>query len=179
MKKNYFLFMIAFLVGTLLLGCGSKEKATVNLADNNSKATEFELIANAKNLPLNFDDIAFKRKETPLFSYLVKKVENQSEYEDVWELYGFENEKPSADFGNEDVVFVGLQESGSCPYEIKDIESNSESKTLLISLLSPDGNCTADASPRTFVIKMDKKTSEKLENVSIIASGLETTIPFD
>lgn len=177
MKRAY-LFVLAFLVGSILLGCGEEEKTKVDLADNNNKASEFELIASEKNLPSNFDDIAFERKEVPFFRYLVKKVENQPEYEDIWKLYGFENEIPSVDFNKKAIVFVGLQESGSCPYEIKNVELDAEYNTLLIFLLEPDWECTADATPRTFVINLNKDTSKVIENVRIIESGLETNVPF-
>ena len=50
-------------------------------------------IASEKTLPSNFHEIAFERETTPLFQFLVRKAVNQSEFEQTWSLYGFEDKK--------------------------------------------------------------------------------------
>ncbi|MDN4607025.1 hypothetical protein [Sporosarcina highlanderae] len=176
--KRIYMFVFAILVSTLLIGCGAEDKTSGNLADDSNQVIEFEIIASAKALPSNFNDLAFERKETPFFQYLVKKVENHSEYGDIWSLYEFENAKPNVDFNKKAVVFVGVHESGSCPYKINNVELNS-GKTISVSLFEPDGACDASATPRTFVLKIDKEVSKEIKKVSIVQSGVETVIPFE
>ncbi|KAB2336228.1 hypothetical protein F7731_12080 [Cytobacillus depressus] len=177
--KRIFLFVIAFLVIASLMGCDTNDKNTTNLSDEGGQAIEFKLIASEKNLPSNFDDIAFERKETPHFQYLVKKVENQSEYEDMWNLYGFENEIPNVDFNKKATFFVGVHESGSCPYKINNVELSSDNKTMTLPLKEPGGACNSDATPRTFVIQIDKEISKEIGNVVIVQSRVGTNVPFE
>lgn len=105
----------------------------------------------------------FQRKDTPLFQYLVKKVFNLSEFEDAWNLYGFENKAPEIDFNGKAVFFIGVYESGSCPYKIKDIKQNNDNKTMIVSLMKPEGAYTSDATPRTFVIQINKELSKDIK----------------
>lgn len=128
-------------------------------------------------MPTNFYDIAFKRDTTPLYKYLVRKSVNKSELDQIWSLYGLEQEIPDVDF-NESVVFFIFTEGG-CPFEIKDITFNSENNTLNVPLSVPDGNCTLMETPRTIVIKIEKELSEKIKTITIVESYTETTVPFE
>lgn len=42
-----------------------------------------------------------------------------------------------------------------------------------------DGDCTSDATPRTFVIKGDKDISKDIKKVVITQSGTETEVPIE
>lgn len=170
--KNYkpFIFLVLLLSLSLLFGCSNVTK---------ENRVNFDLIASEKTLPSNFHDIAFERQETPSFQYLVKKITNQSDFEDTWHLYAFENKAPSIDFNENIVFFIGVQESGSCPYTLKNIKRSSDNKTMTVPLIGPDGDCTADATPRTFVIQIDKEISKEIENVVIVQSRVETSIPIE
>lgn len=165
-----FLALAVFLSLLFVFGCSN------NAEDNQ---INFGLIASKKSLPTDFDEMAFKRDTTPSFQYLVKKVVNQSEFEETWNIYGFENKTPNVDFNEKDVIFIGVQESGSCSYKIKSIELNSDNKAITVPLSQLDGACTSDATPRTFVIEVNKEVSRDLKSVVIVQSGAETTIPID
>ncbi|MBA2175432.1 hypothetical protein H0266_11050 [Halobacillus locisalis] len=138
-----------------------------------------EVIASEKTWPPNFNEVAFKREETPYFRFLVDKAMDQSEFEQIWKSYGFKGERPTVDFEQNGVVFIGVQESGSCPYEIQNIDFASASKTISTSLKSSGGTCTSDATPRTFVLEVEKDKLQKVENVLIDQSRVETTVPFE
>lgn len=165
-----FIAFSVFLTLLFLLGCSN------HLVDDQ---INFGLIASEKSLPTDFDEVAFKRETTPYFQYLVKKVVNQSELEDTWYLYGFENKIPKVDFSKQDVFFIGVLESGSCPYKIKSIELNLDNNAIKVPLSQSDSACTSDATPRTFVIEVNKEVSRDLKNVIIVQSGAETTILID
>lgn len=137
----------------------------------------FDLVASEKTLPANMYELAFQREETPHYQYLVRMADNQSDFEDFWSLYGFEKQAPELDFNEKNVFFIGLHESGSCPSEIEKVKPNADNTTITIA--HPDGPCTADATPRTFVIQIDKEESKNIESLIIVEGGTETTVPLE
>lgn len=162
--------LAVFLSLLFIFGCS-------NDAEDSQK--NFGLVASEKTLPTNFHEIAFERDTTPYFQYLIEKAVNQSEFAEMWDIYGFENQSPHVDFNKKDVLFIGVQESGSCPYEIKKIDLGSNKKDMTVPLSTPDGACTSDATPRTFVIELNKEVSTDLKNVVIIENGAVTIVPID
>ncbi len=153
----------------LLTGCGNSA--------NNAES----VIASEKTLPSDFFEIAFERERAPYFQYMVRKAVEGSEFEQNWDLYRFEGELPSVDFEEKDVLFLGVQESGSCPYELESVEWSADNITMTIPLTEPEGDadCTSDATPRTFVIELDKEQSGEMENLVIVQSGIATNVPFE
>ncbi|MBT2661687.1 hypothetical protein [Bacillus sp. ISL-45] len=151
----------------LLYGCS-------NDPENNQQ--NFDIVASEKNLPANMHELAFQREETPRYQYLVRMSDNQADFENFWSLYGFKKQAPEIDFKTKSVFFIGVYESGSCPSEIENVESNADNTTITIA--HPDGNCTADATPRTFVIQIDKEEAKNLESVIIVEGGTETSVPL-
>ncbi|MBD8067820.1 hypothetical protein [Bacillus sp. PS06] len=159
------LFSIVLLILVVLSGCSNED-------------TNFKLIASEKTLPTNFYEIAFERTSPPLYHYLIDKVTNQKDFEDKWKEFGFESDIPSENLDDKIVFFIGLQESGSCPYDLETIEISSDYKTLTLPLSEPTGNCTADATPRTFVIEFGYEEGKNIEKVIIVQSEIETNIPI-
>ncbi|WP_177167321.1 hypothetical protein [Salinibacillus kushneri] len=51
--------------------------------------------------------------------------------------------------------------------------------TVPMSYLERQDECTTDATPRTFVIQIDKEMSKKVESVVLVQSGVEKNIPFE
>lgn len=170
-------FMLVFVMVVLLVGCGKEDGD--DSPDDQYDTIEFDVIASEKSLPDNFHETSFAREESPLFQYLIKKADNQADYEDIWNLYGLENDIPNVDFDRHSIIFVGVQESGSCPTEIKDLAISAENSTLAIFLLDPDGDCNADATPRSFVVKVEKAVIEEVDKVRMIESREETNIPLE
>lgn len=166
MTINKSLFALTLFLLLLLFGCSN---------DTNDSG----VIASEKTLPSNFHEVAFERETTPLFQFLIRKAVNQSEFEQTWNLYGFEDKIPNVSFHEKDVFFIGVHESGSCPYKVKNVELSSDNNTMTVPLSEPDGACTSDATPRTFVIQIDKEVSKGIENVVIVQNRVETNVPFE
>ncbi|RLQ90064.1 hypothetical protein [Planomicrobium sp. Y74] len=154
------------LMALLLTGCNS--------GANNTES----VIASEKTLPSNTDEIAFQRETTPRFHFMARRAVDQSQFEQTWDMYGFKGEKPNVDFEGKDILFIGVHESGTCALEVGNIEWFNDN-TMQIPLTEPDCACTADATPRTFVIEVDKEKSSELENLVIVQSGIATTVPFE
>lgn len=154
MKTTNLLLLLALFSSLLWLsGCSDEAK---------NKLENYNLIASEKNLPENFYEIAFQRKDTahsPKYEYLVRKADNESDFEDLWKLYNFKKHAPELDFNDKSVFFIGVIESGS--------------------LIGSEGLCTDDISPRTFVIQMDKEKSKDVETVTIVENEAETSVPLD
>ena len=153
----------------LLFGCSNDGEENV----------KFNVLASEKRLPANFDKIAYERFTVPSFKYLVKKAINQSEFEENWDLFGLEQPFPDVDFNEDVVFFIGLRESGSCESEIKNLQFVSKENKLIIPISGPDGACTADASPKTFVIELEQELSYNINELIIVQSNVETTVPFN
>lgn len=162
MKKLVLLFVL-FMPLSLVFGCSSDDK-------NNQ--FNFDLIASEKTLPIHFNEVAFEGQ------YLVTKAVNSSEFDEGWNLFSFENKAPNVDFNEKVIYFIGLYESGSCPYKIRNVKQNDDGKAITVSLSEPNGACTADATPRTFVIQMDKEKAKHIDSVFIVQSGVETSVPI-
>lgn len=173
MKKFKFIMPFVLLLSLLFLFSCSKEE---NEDENHIK---FNLIASEKTLPANFNDLAYKRDTSPSYQYLARKVVNSSEFEETWDLFEFKSKKPEVDFNEKDIIFIGVQESGSCPFEVDEIEVSTDNKTIAVQLSIPDGACTADATPRTFAVEIDKEMSSAIENIVMVEGKTETKIPMN
>ncbi|KOS67786.1 hypothetical protein AEA09_03915 [Lysinibacillus contaminans] len=137
---------------------------------------DFGLIASEKTLPDSFYDVS-----SGGLDYMVRKSINQSEFEEAWNFYRFENKTPKVDLDKKDIIFIGTVESNSCPYEIdnENMELSPVNKAIKLTLPKQYGACFLAATPRTFVIEIDKETSKDIKNLVIIdESGEETIIPF-
>ncbi|SET90017.1 hypothetical protein SAMN05421676_11086 [Salinibacillus kushneri] len=111
MKISKSLLALALLLSLLLFGCSNDTNDTKQSNTENEQIYE-GLVASEKTLPTNFHEIAFERETTPLFQYLVRKEVNQSEFEQTWNLYGFENKIPNVNFTEKDVFsleFMSLE----------------------------------------------------------------------
>lgn len=166
MRISKVIFVLFLFLSLLLTACGN--------GANNAES----VIAGEKALPSDFDEMAFQRETSPRFQYMAKRAVDQSQFEQTWDLYGFEGEMPSVDFEGKDVLFIGVHESGTCALEVGDIEWFNDN-TMQVPVIEPDQACTADATPRTFVIEVDKEKSSELENLVIVQSGISTTVPFE
>ncbi|WP_433748284.1 hypothetical protein [Falsibacillus pallidus] len=170
-KSRKLLFCLTMLLSFLFIfGCSN---------GLNKNHIPFKLIASEKTWPSNFRETAFERKETPYYWYLVKRIQNQTDYEKTWEHFAFKDKAPTIDFKKNDAIFIGVEESGSCPSKIEFIKKSPDNKTLTIPLTTKGGDCTADASPRSFVIQIDKKISNKVKSVTMEESRIKTEIPIE
>ncbi|WP_139785662.1 hypothetical protein [Cytobacillus gottheilii] len=152
-----------------MIGCSTEDESETLEAPQ----INYKLATTEKTLPANFHEIAFEREEPPAFQYLVKAAYNSVEFEQFWNLFDFEKKIPKVDFESKNVIFVGLHES-SCPYHIENISD--EQNTLAITVDTNEDTCDDVASPRAFVIEVDKGTTASLQEVMIAESGIRTMV---
>ena len=107
----------------------------------------------------------------------MKKVDTQTQYQEVWSLFNLEQQIPKVDFEAKDIYFIGVHESGSCSYELEKMSIEDEVMNLHVS--EPKGNCTFDAKPRTFVIEVEKESSSDVKNILFVHSNGETTVSIN
>lgn len=156
---NFFTIILALF---FLVGCSDSKE---------SKLIEYGLIASEKTLPESVGD----------FNYIIRKSNNKSEYEETWNYYRFDKELPNIDLTLKDIIFIGLEESSSCPYEIsnENIGMSSNNKEMKVTLPKQYGACFTDATPRTIVIEIDKVASKNIKHVMVVnENGEETSVPY-
>ncbi|WP_078548723.1 hypothetical protein [Litchfieldia alkalitelluris] len=127
-----------------------------------------KLIETEKSLPLQFYEIADVPEQPPNILSIVTKATEQDTYEQNWDFYQLTKNIPTVEFDKSDVYFIGVQESGSCPYEVETIKVNDLKKELVIYLYRSGDTCNADATPRTFVVEVAKDISTTMETAQIV-----------
>ena len=149
-------FMIALLVVGMLLGC---ERNAIQDDDN---VIDSELIITEKVLPEDFYEIADQ-------GMLVKKVTNQEDFIAQWEYYGLTESHVEIDWDNKIAIFLGIFESGSCPFTFNYAALSEENTELLIHIeTDSEGPCTDDATPRTMVVVVDADQLSDVNHIEII-----------
>lgn len=151
MKIKLFLVvaMTMFVMGIALIGCGT----------SNVNAVSSKLIASEKTGPLDFFELA----EQGVLAY---KISNQEEYITQWQNFRLKEDPIDIDWNNQTVIFLGLIESGTCPFQFENVELKNDKTEIIFQFKEETANaCTDDATPRTIVIVMD---SNELNNVSVL-----------
>jgi len=180
-KKVYFLLVMVFVIS----GCGtsrqdlniSKPPVQENETDHTRKIN-VNLLTSEKKLPPDFEEAAFKRQTVPYYQYLVTKAEDQTEYTRLWSYFQLTQSDFSVNFAENDVLFIGVRESGTCPYDLGDVRMNAEGTELTIPLLGQGEVCTADATPKTFVFEVTKEEGKRIEDLIIEEGSTKTAVPF-
>lgn len=177
---------IGFLIGILILliGCGSESDSekVVMQGDEETVKNIAEVIFTEKSQPDDFHEIGFHREESPGYTYLIKEATEQEQYEELWTYFRLQEEAPKVDMVKNNVMFFSLEESGTCPFDLKgkDIQLNPATKMLEVEVSyanSTDGACTTDATPRTFVLEVTKEANS-FKNALIYDEGTETQVPI-
>lgn len=137
-----------------------------------------KLLASGNMLPADFGETAFRREIVPHYEYMATKTTDEALYEKAWNYYGFEQQRPDVNFEEHEAYFIGVRESGTCPYELGEVSLRKDGAALVVMLAGQAGYCTADARPRTFVIEVDKQQSKAIREVVMIESGTETVVPL-
>ncbi|CAM3041695.1 hypothetical protein FITA111629_00100 [Filibacter tadaridae] len=148
-------------------GCNPKEDKEI---------LEPGLISSEKSLPLSFEQMASEHDQE---KYVVERVKNKKDYRKMWNKFQMKEELVDIDTEAKDVLFIGLFESSSCSYDINDTFANSEKNELEVNLSSKSGNCTADASPRNFVLTLDKSVSNELSTVVLVDGVQRISLPIN
>lgn len=179
MKKIVLYLLISFLV---LTGCGNviEPVGEVNQEEIHEVDSDpVKIVASEKRLPDAFNELSFRREEVPHYNYLVRMADNQVTFEEVWNLFNMSEVMPKVDFETKNVIFLGVSESGSCPYRNKDIIIEWDHEEMKIQLIDSTEMCTADATPRTVVIEVDKESSGELQTVTILEGNVSTQVPIN
>ena len=159
-----------FVLILLLVGCNKNVVTTQGSPP--LEQVKFDLLTTEKTLPNNFEKIAY---QDGYQTFLVRKTMDQAGLEQTWRLFGLQEEKPKVDFDKNIVFFIGVHESGSCPLEIKRVDLNPEHTSMTIPLTASATICTADATPRTFVIQLEKNLTENIKDLVIN----DATVPIE
>lgn len=163
---------VFFMMGVVFImaGCTSDKS---NKGETESEMAQ--LVASEKTLPSNFESLSNQSEPKGIQAELVK---TQDVYEDSWKEFQLEGSIPEIDFKTNDVLFVGMTESGSCPHILDSLKTNIEESQLVITFEPLEDVCTADLSPRNFVIAVDKKLSSKLTSFRIVTEQKEIEVPI-
>ncbi|WP_313800807.1 hypothetical protein [Cytobacillus sp.] len=147
-------------------GCESKEGL-----DHNAR-----LIASEKRIPLSFDQMS-RIDQKSNSKFVIMRIKNNEDYQKMWDTFQFKQDLKEVDLDKKDVIFLGLYESSSCPYSIKEINPAEKSKLTII-FSDIEGNCTVDESPRSFVMAIDKKFSMNIEEVLLVQGKQKIVLPI-
>lgn len=163
MKKFNLLAFLFYIF--VIFGCAPKEEAEV-------EHVESSIIASGQSLPEHFEELATEQK------VMVVRVKNEEDYEEVWKAFQITEELSRIDMEEKDVLFMGLFESSSCPYTISNVVAHPEKQQLEVSITSKDGDCTADHSPRNFVLALDQQTSAELSTLILHLNAETISLPI-
>ncbi|MED3550136.1 hypothetical protein [Cytobacillus praedii] len=164
MKKLLLIVFSGFLV--FVSGCESKEGLDINSS----------IVASEKSLPVAFDQMSTIDKKSNI-KYIVLRVKNNEDYQEMWDTFQFKQDLKEVDLEKSDVIFLGLYESSSCPYSIKEIDTAEKSKVNIV-FSDIEGSCTADESPRSFVIAIDKTSSNNIAEVALVQDKQKIVLPI-
>lgn len=161
--------LLAFLFSVFVIfGCVPKEEAEVEYVESS-------IIASGQSLPEHFEEFATERNHEKLMAVRAK---NEQDYEEVWKAFQITEELSRIDMEEKDVLFMGLFESSSCPYTISNVVAHPEKQQLEVSITSKGGDCTADHSPRNFVLALDQQTSAELSTLILHLNAETISLPI-
>ncbi|MER3457061.1 MAG: hypothetical protein C4303_00735 [candidate division GAL15 bacterium] len=111
----------------------------------------FRVVATEKTLPADFFSIAPK-------DVLIRVATDQDKLQELWSYFGLQVQVPSVRWDREVILLLGTGESSTCPFRVGEITFDGASGRLRIRLDRPTGPgmCTADFSPRTFVLALPR-----------------------
>ncbi|MDQ0112137.1 hypothetical protein [Paenibacillus harenae] len=178
--------VILIMTAMIMAGCASNntnKNETIVQTDEPKRAVEgtsiaTRLVASEKVLPADFNEASFRREIVPHYEYMATKATDEAQYMKAWSYYGFKQQQPEVNVEQNDAYFIGVHESGTCPYELGEVSVRSEGTALVVMLAGQTGYCTADATPRTYVIELNKQQSKAIREVVIIESETETVVPL-
>lgn len=168
MKKLAIMIHLSLLI--ILFGCRGEE------VPEEVKGESFmnQLVASEQSLPADFHEIAFVHEFTP---YLVQVAKNQDDLNQLWNSYKLTGSIPEVDMASQNVFFMGLTESSSCPKELKDIFVVTDPQALILEFKPSPSVCTSDEVPRNYVFTLDKETSDSFTEITYRRNQFEIQVP--
>ncbi|WP_276351899.1 hypothetical protein [Cohnella caldifontis] len=143
-----------------------------------AQAIPSDLLASEKTLPPDFDRIAFTRPTVPHYEYVVSRADDEQGMKRLWSDFGLATKVPTVDFEHKRVYFIGVRESGTCPYRLAGPSLSPEGTSLIFGLTGAEGVCTADATPRTFVVAADHSDVEDVTEAVLAEGETVTSVPI-
>ncbi len=126
-----------------------------------------------KTLPEDF----YERAENGM---LVFGALDGESFDALREEYRLSGAAAEVDWDRQGVLFLGVFESGSCPLHFVSARLSEEEDGLIVRLAVEDDSvpCTDDATPRTFVLGVDRAVVSGLRTVSLEDyHGSSPTVP--
>lgn len=168
MERILNLIMLVALLSGCSIGAGEDETESNEIA---------EVIATEKTFP------SATRESAPDVSFLIEQATNQEQYRKLWKQFDFQESAPNVNFDEKNVLFFYLTEPDSCPRNLsgKDIQVNPNTEALNIELstvIDTDAGCTADSTPRTFVIEITQNVGP-FDNAVVYFIDGEYTVPIN
>lgn len=140
--------VVATIASVMLAGCSGAK------IDNEVSA---RLVKTAKTMPEDVDN-----------QLMADSAMTEEEFARLWTRYGYEDELPQVDFDEQEVHFFGLVESSNCPLKYEGLGMEDEGETLILHLNLGSSACTDDATPRSYVVRLDKTLGERIERVGAV-----------
>lgn len=166
-RKYILLTILLFFIGHITIACGDSDQENALLVSSEDIITE-------KTFPAHFHEQAEQ-------GVMIDKAIDQETFDELWKDFRLTEHPPEVEWNQQVAIFLGIYESGTCPYDISKMELNAE-KTNLSIHLDIDSEmmaCTDDATPRTFVIVVHQ---DDLSDVSVVQirnyDGLEPSIEW-
>ena len=165
--------LLTILLFIILVGCNSSEGDEELIISSDSSEGDVQLIIpsniieSMKTAPNDFYNQSDER-------VIVKKVTNQNDFNNAWSEFELEGSPNVIDWSSKATIFLAITESGSCPFQFKEVELYAIKTDMIIHLekQSKGGSCTDVITPRTIIIEVDKDDVSGIVNVEIF--GVET-----
>ncbi|MCP3026476.1 hypothetical protein [Halobacillus sp. A5] len=92
--------------------------------------------------------------------FIAHKAENQSELKKKWNDYNLTKDLPDVEWQDNYLLLLATYESSSCPHKIIGEDIDKVDNMISYQLKEVKKDCTADASPTTMVMKIDRTEVE-------------------
>ncbi|WP_404405052.1 hypothetical protein [Jeotgalibacillus malaysiensis] len=137
---------------------------------------DYSILTSEETFPDNFREIEVSEKDGTMPMMSAETVWSPEELTEAWERYSFKEDQPAISFSEQSVLFLTIHESGSCEEQIGAISTNHETNDIEIHFIEIDGDCSADAQPRSFAIEIDTLILEQAQNAVVVKQNRRVVI---
>ncbi|MGG3736946.1 hypothetical protein [Aeribacillus pallidus] len=90
---------------------------------------------------------------------------NDKEFEDLWNSFNIEENRPDVNFDKDAILFAHTMEN-SCPKQISKFQLSDDGKKLIIETSQKGSYCNDIGIPKLFVFQMEKDMLDRVETIS-------------
>lgn len=131
----------------------------------------FDLLVTEKSYP-----------EQRIGTNVLELAEDEARFDELWDWFAIEeSERPEVDWGSQIVLFAGTGEPNGCPLVLDDLSFDQDERYIEVRAsrdVPEDTMCTADWTPRLFVIAMDAQYPGGGELRAAIGKGKDGEYEF-